>query len=150
MSLEGGCICGGLRYRIEEEAPPFVVCFCTDCQRRFGSGLGIHMPVWKSRFFVEGDCLVGRRPVASGAEATAFSCPHCLTETHSCSNRLPDLMLVRPMTLDDFDAAKPAAFLWTRSKPRWIALPEGGRAYDRQPDDPAVWMDIFEFGRRPQ
>ena len=37
-SIEGGCLCGGIRFELTE--PPYTAgyCHCTRCQRRTGSG----------------------------------------------------------------------------------------------------------------
>lgn len=35
-SLQGGCLCGGVRYRIEGEARDVVNCFCEQCRKTSG------------------------------------------------------------------------------------------------------------------
>lgn len=150
MTLEGGCVCGKVRYRIEEEDPPVYACFCTHCQTRSGSGFALMMPVWRSKFALEGACETAERPVANGRIATIHACAECLSPIHTHHDMLPDVTFVRAGTLDASADITPAAYMWTRSKPAWIALPEGARSFETQPDDPAVWMDIFELGRRPQ
>lgn len=150
MTLEGGCICGKVRYEIDEEAPPVIACFCTDCQTRSGSSHGMTMPVWKSRFAIEGELREGHRTLPTGAAATVYDCAECSTEIYSFNERLEDIVTVRAGTLDNSRELTPAAFMWLNSKPDWIAVPDDARAFETQPDDPAVWMDILEFGRRPQ
>ena len=150
MTLEGGCICGEVRYRIDEESPPAYACFCTDCQTRTGSAFALLMPVWRRRFSIEGDCNSAERPMANDRTATVHACAECLTVVHTHHDMLPDLTFVRAGTLDSSTNLAPAAYMWTRSKPDWIALPVGARCYDTQPDHPAEWMDIFEMGRRPK
>ncbi|MFN2258563.1 MAG: GFA family protein, partial [Parasphingopyxis sp.] len=144
MSIEGGCYCGAVRYRIEEEDPPCYACFCTDCQTRSGSTFALTLPVWRSKFVVEGECVTGARTLATGAEMTIHCCAECLTGLYSENDQLPDLAIVRAGTLDDGSGLVPAAFMWTRSKQAWIALPENARSYETQPDHPAEWMDFLE------
>jgi hypothetical protein len=36
--LTGGCLCGGVRYEIDEPLVSASYCHCTRCQRRTGSG----------------------------------------------------------------------------------------------------------------
>lgn len=150
MTMEGGCSCGKVRYRIEEDDPPCYACFCTDCQTRSGSGCALAMPVWRTRLTVEGDCRQASRPMASGSTLTAHCCAECLTDIFAHNDQLPDLAIVRAGTLDNSRDLVPAAFMWTRSKPSWVSLPDDARCFETQPDHPAEWMDILELGRRPQ
>ncbi len=39
---QGGCLCGGLRYRAVGKPQRVTVCHCTFCQRRTGGALSIH------------------------------------------------------------------------------------------------------------
>jgi hypothetical protein len=43
MDLEGGCVCGAVRYRLT--APPLIVhaCHCRDCQKQTGSAFVLNM-----------------------------------------------------------------------------------------------------------
>lgn len=148
--IEGGCLCGAVRYRVDEQAPPVYACFCTDCQSRSGTSHALIMPVWRTRFATEGELLCGRRRLATGAEATVCSCAKCMTELYSYNEKLPDLYTVRAGTLDGKEHIAPAAYMWTGSKQTWIEIPAGALTFETQPDDPTQWMEILQFGRRPQ
>ena len=54
MSLSGGCICGAVRYTIND-GPLFVhACHCQDCQRFSGSAFVVLMGVAKAHFELTG------------------------------------------------------------------------------------------------
>lgn len=150
MTIEGGCICGAVRYRIDEESPPCYACYCTDCQRRSGSSHALILPIWRNRFTVEGETMRGARKLGPGVAATSYSCALCLTELYSHNEQLPDLVIVRAGTRDDSKELVPAAFMWTQSKQPWIEFPPGARKFETQPNGPTIWMDILEMGRRSE
>ncbi|SFI95405.1 GFA family protein [Albimonas pacifica] len=37
MILTGGCLCGGVRWRVESDPVPVVACYCEDCRRTTGN-----------------------------------------------------------------------------------------------------------------
>ena len=54
-AIEGGCLCGAVRYRIEEEAQAALVCHCTHCQKQSGSAFSTILGVAESAFSIEGE-----------------------------------------------------------------------------------------------
>ena len=130
MSLEGGCACGDVRYKLTE-APMIVhACHCRDCQRLTGSAFALNM--WIERKFVEttGETIVARQTAGSGKPHEIFSCPRCGTALWSKYHAAPgDTLLVRAGTLDDPAAVKPDVHIFTRSKVPWLELPNGARSF---------------------
>ena len=128
MSLEGGCACGEIRYRLT--AAPMIVhaCHCRDCQRQTGSAFVINL--WIERQFVE---VSGGEPIAfqvppgsSGQPHEIFACGKCGTRLWSKYYAAPgDTLLLRAGTLDDPAAVVPDVHIFTRSKLPWIELPAG-------------------------
>ena len=104
MSLEGGCACGEIRYRLT--AAPMIVhaCHCRDCQRLTGGAFALNL--WIERKFVEAS---GGEPVAfrvppgsSGKPHDVFACGKCSTHLWSKYHAAPgDTVLLRAGTLDD-------------------------------------------------
>ena len=39
MAATGGCLCGAVRYEIDQTLSDVIACHCTDCQKASGSGL---------------------------------------------------------------------------------------------------------------
>ena len=77
--LEGGCLCGAVRYRLTDDPLTLYACHCTDCQRQSGSAFGLSMIVARSAFeLVRGEPLAlevmaegrTRRPRICGACGT--------------------------------------------------------------------------------
>jgi hypothetical protein len=86
-----------------------------------------------------------RRTADSGRTITRWVCPDC--GSWLCSGRefgSADPAAPRPVragTLDDTSWVEPGVHLWTRSKQKWIKLPESSRIFATQPADlPAFFV----------
>ena len=142
MSLEGGCACGEISYRLT--APPMIIhaCHCRDCQRQTGSAFVINL--WIERKFVEvsGAEPVGFRvpPGSSGKPHDIFACGKCGTRLWSKYHAAPgDTVLLRAGTLDNPAAVSPDIHIFTRSKLPWLELPTGVPAFEAFYKIEEVW-----------
>src|SRR4028119_982908 len=53
--IEGGCLCGAVRYRSDAEPAMQVVCHCKTCQKNSGSAFSMNVAVPQDSLVVEGD-----------------------------------------------------------------------------------------------
>jgi hypothetical protein len=141
-SLEGGCVCGAIRYKLTNTPMIVHACHCRDCQKLTGSAFAINL--WIEREFVEpsGAAPVAVRvpPGGSGKPHDVFRCAECGTALWSKYHAAPgDTLLLRAGTLDDPDAATPDIHLFTRSKVPWFELPNDARAFDTFYKIDEVW-----------
>jgi len=136
----GGCICGAVRYTIEQAPLEVYACHCTDCQRITSSAFSIGAVVSEAGFSLAGKPArsVPGGVTAGGRPKHRWTCPDCGTwlfgsprpgTTHPGMFRA-----VRGGTFDDTSWLAPTAHYWTRSRQRWIVLPEGSAVFDTQPD----------------
>jgi hypothetical protein len=133
MSLEGGCACGEIRYRLT--AAPMVVhaCHCGDCQRQTGSAFVINLFIERKFVEVSGGEPAAFRvpPGSSGKPHDVFACARCSTRLWSKYHAAPgDTVLLRAGTLDDPAAVAPDIHIFTRSKLPWLELPAGVQVFD--------------------
>jgi hypothetical protein len=138
-SLEGGCSCGEVRYRLTSE-PLFVhCCHCLNCQRQTGSAFVINILIEADR--VE---LLGGEPVvlavsrSGGKKQKIWRCPSCQIALFS-QYTSPRVRFVRAGTLDDPSAVSPDVHIFTRSKLPWVALPESVPAFNVYYDTKKLW-----------
>lgn len=142
--LGGRCLCGMVRYSVRPgfRMRPYA-CHCHDCQRRTGSAFGIQLGVVEADLSFEGEVMEARHAQPSGAVASIFACPACLSRLWVTNDRRPGMANLRAGTLDNSPEIEPAAHFWVSSKQPWIALPEGVTALDTQPQSPAEWMQLL-------
>lgn len=132
--LDGGCICGRVRYRVAE-AQVVLICHCRNCQRRTGSAYNVSMLVLRKDFAVlSGETLTCELPGGSGALHRQHVCANCFTRTHTEMLAHPDVINVRPGTLDDASVAKPIAQIWTSLAQPWAIAP-GVREFPENSED---------------
>lgn len=123
-SLQGGCQCGSVRYRIEGEPLGLAVCHCRGCQRQSGSAFGMSLAIPSAAFHVlSGTLKAFTVPCDSGRTKTCSFCPDCGTRIH---HRGPaGALSVKAGTLDDTSRLEPTAHYWTQHKQQWVRIPDG-------------------------
>jgi hypothetical protein len=138
-TLEGGCACGAVRYRLLD-APMFVnCCHCTSCQRETGSAFVINAIIERDRLEVTGDPIEVVTPSESGEGQLIFRCPQCHVALWSHYGGRRWAAFVRAGTLDRKDVVKPDAHIFTRSKVPWVVLPADQPAFEIFYDMAALW-----------
>jgi hypothetical protein len=134
---EGGCACGSVRYRLLEMPLELHACHCTDCQRLTGSAFVMSMAVGRSALeLLRGEPAMLAFETPEGLAKRNTCCPRCGSRLWGEPQRYPDLLILRPGTLDDPSWAEPTAHIWTRSAQPWVAIPKDVLSYEQQPDDP--------------
>lgn len=143
MDLEGGCLCGAVRYRLT--APPLIVhaCHCRDCQKLSGSAFALN--IWIEKSCVEADHSLPRSVMltaGSGKPHEAFFCAACSTHLWSKYHAAPgDTVLLRVGTLDHPERVTPDVHIFTRSKLPWVVLPEDARSFEAFYKLAEVWPE---------
>ncbi|HSH08549.1 MAG TPA: GFA family protein [Burkholderiales bacterium] len=121
-TLEGGCQCGHVRYRIAGEPEGLVVCHCTACQRQTGSAFAMSLIVRRDALtLLQGTLKSFTRVADSGNRLEGHFCPACGVRIYHSSSAVPDKIRVRPGTLDERDWLVPGKQIWTRSRQPWLA-----------------------------
>jgi hypothetical protein len=141
MSYDGGCACGGVRYRLKRE-PMFVhCCHCTSCQTETGSAFVINALIESAQVEpLKGAPDPLMTPSESGRGQQIWRCPECHVALWSNYGGAKDILrFVRVGTLDEPAAIEPDIHIYTRSKLPWVRPPEGAFAVEAYYDSSEVW-----------
>lgn len=134
--IEGGCGCGALRYRLDEDPLELHVCHCTDCQTVCGSAFVMSMAVHvRSLELLRGEPAERPFRTPGGVLRCDHRCTECGVRLWSVIQGLPDVRMLRPGTLDDTSWLDPIAHIWTSSAQPWVQIPDGVLRYEQQPVD---------------
>jgi hypothetical protein len=124
-TIEGGCRCGGIRYRLKIDTLPKVyACHCRDCQTWSGSAFSLQAVVPEDALEVTGTPTLYERPSDDGTRISRQrGCPVCLTRVYNTNTRRPGFAVVRAGTLDRSDELVIVAHIWTKRKMSGIDIP---------------------------
>ena len=121
-NLEGGCLCGAVRYSVAAEPVMQAVCHCKNCQRQAGSGWSMIMGVPAAALSVIGEVKTFEDHGESGGAVLRQFCPNCGSPLFSRVSAAPDLVFIKAGTLDDTSAFTPQMQFWTDSKQHWVEI----------------------------
>jgi hypothetical protein len=119
LPLEGGCLCGKVRYRISAAPHDAGYCHCRMCQRAAGAPVVPWLTVASAALaWTKGEPVVYR----SSEKAERLFCPRCGTQLVFREIALPDRLDVTLASLDDPEAVRPSHHIWTASRIGWFEV----------------------------
>ena len=117
--LEGGCLCGAIRYRIRVAPTDVVHCHCSMCRRASGAPAVTWATVASADFaIVKG----APKRYVSSARASRQFCAECGAQLTFQYNDRPDEIDVTVATLDDPAAVPPRQHVWAEDRIAWLTL----------------------------
>ena len=136
---EGGCACGAVRYRLNDEPLFTHCCHCLNCQRQTGSAFVINLLIEADRVeLLSGEPYAVDVPRDDGTAQRIYRCPDCQVAVYS-EYTWPELLFVRGGTLDDPSSVSPDVHIFTKSKQSWVELPESVPAFEIYYDRKTLW-----------
>ncbi len=149
-SMEGGCTCGALRYRMTSK-PMFIhCCHCRWCQRETGASFALNAMIEADRVvLLRGSPEAVDTPSESGKGQKIVRCPDCHIALWSNYAGAGDaLHFIRVGTLDEPDRLTPDVHIYTSSKQPWVVLPPGTPAFEEYYDRNELWPEETLARRR--
>ena len=149
-SMEGGCTCGAVRYRMTSK-PMFVhCCHCRWCQRETGASFALNAMIEADRVvLLRGSPEAVDTPSESGKGQKIVRCPDCHIALWSNYAGAGDaLHFIRVGTLDEPDRLTPDVHIYTSSKQPWVVLPPGTPAFEEYYDRNKLWPEESLARRR--
>lgn len=131
-TIDGGCTCGSVRYRLES-APLFVhCCHCRWCQRETGASYALNALIEADRVsLLRGRPQMTPTPSNSGKGQEIWRCPTCRIALWSnYAGFGSKVNFVRVGTLDEADRLTPDIHIYTSSRQPWVVIPEGHAAVE--------------------
>ncbi|WP_439133352.1 GFA family protein [Pseudomaricurvus sp.] len=132
--LNGACQCKQVRYRLLQAPIMVVCCHCKECQKLSTSAFSITAVVKREHLEFEGDLKHWERSSDSGNINAAAFCPDCGNRMYHFDPQKPDIIKLKPSTLENTGIIKPSKHLWVSEKQNWFEIPEGVEQYPKQAD----------------
>jgi len=143
MTLEGGCTCGAVRYRMMSK-PMFVhCCHCRWCQRETGAAFALNAMIEADRvILLQGTPETVDTPSNSGKGQKFVRCPSCRIALWSHYAGAGDAVsFIRVGTLDEPDRLPPDIHIFTTSKQPWVVLSPDVPAFEKFYDRNEMWPE---------
>ena len=123
--LTGGCLCGGVRFRIDAPLVVASYCHCTRCQRRTGTASSAQARIAPGSLAItRGEGLVRAfRPPDGFAK---MFCEACGSALWSQSPDDPDVISVRLGAFDNDPGIRPSWRQFVAYAAPWEAVPDDG------------------------
>lgn len=135
-TLQGGCLCGAVRYEVAGQPMMEGNCFCVDCCKASGTSHGTHAMFPADGYVQKGITKGYSSPADSGSMVTRHFCPECGCAIHSTNSGMPGVVAIRASSLDNPDSIAPMMTVYAsrapswalidRDKPVFAEMPEGG------------------------
>jgi hypothetical protein len=118
-AIEGGCLCGAVRY-VATTAPVVVrLCWCRLCQYYGTGNATLNLAFARDAVTLRGELADYSSTADSGNHMHRRFCPRCGTQVTSEAEERPHLIVLRAGTLDDPSIVSPQMQIWTSQAPPW-------------------------------
>lgn len=117
--LQGGCLCGAVRYAISGPAPAANLCHCRSCRLATGGPVAAFADLAPGQFaWIRGEAAF----FASSPGVRRSFCPTCGSSLTYESKDLPGEVHVLSATLDTPEAVPPTEEVFTEERIAWMRL----------------------------
>ena len=117
----GSCLCGGIKFEIDQEIGPIQICHCVQCRKAQGSAIVTNAPVQEENFrIVMGGDLIASFESSPGKQRCF--CKNCGSPIFSKTVKLPGVVRIRAGTLEGDIDTKPLAHFFVAHKANWFQV----------------------------
>ena len=132
---EGGCLCGGVRYRVSGLPTSSSVCHCRSCRLASGAP-AVGWVVFDAKNFQ----LLQGHPAArhSSPPVVRSFCPRCGTPISYRHDSDPSVVELTTATLDHPELFPPTHEIWHEHKLTWMPVNSGIPHHRHSSSEPAI------------
>ncbi|MDC7698556.1 GFA family protein [Vogesella indigofera] len=117
--MQGSCLCGTVRYEIDQLDAPITHCHCLTCQKAHAAAFASTAGVLRQHFrWLAGQQALGSYESSPGK--LRHFCTRCGSQLVAERTAQPHV-IVRVATLDDDPGARPQQHIWCSHDRPWLA-----------------------------
>ncbi|NOH22421.1 GFA family protein [Vibrio europaeus] len=133
--VEGSCQCGQVSYKLTQPPKMVAACHCIECQKLSTAPFSVTAIVDAQGIEFTGELKEWQRVAQSGNKNYAKFCPECGNRVYHFN---PDdqstlKLKLKASTPTNHDVFEPTVHVWVSEKQDWYQLPDGIKAFDKQP-----------------
>ena len=134
--LEGGCLCGAIRYRISGPSLFVSQCCCKDCQKATGTGHTTIIGIHNSQLKLEGSPASFTNAGATGGKVTRHFCGTCAGRLYTSGDLPGEVIMVQAGSLDDPGAISPESVIYVKDAIAWDRFDPALPTFETLPERP--------------
>jgi hypothetical protein len=115
-NIDGGCLCGKVRYSANAEPVIVAVCHCRNCQKQGGTAFKTYHDIG-----------------GSGQPVQRHFCPECGSPITTDTSTSPELTFIKAGTLDDTSWLDPKVHVYCDSAQSWTSIPDSSQKFAKMP-----------------
>ena len=135
-SLDGGCLCGAIRYRISGPSLFVSQCCCKDCQKATGTGHTTIIGIHNSQLELEGTPASFTNAGATGGKVTRHFCGTCAGRLYTSGDLPGEVIMVQAGSLDDPGAISPESVIYVKDAIAWDRFDPALPTFETLPERP--------------
>ncbi len=136
--INGGCLCGQVRYTVDAKPIVTRACWCTLCQRLASGNATVNLAFPSCAVTVVGELQDYASIADSGNKMHRRFCPKCGVHLFSEAEERPKIIVIRAGTLDNTEQVVIEGIIWTSEAPSWAYLDPNVVHFEKQPPAPNV------------
>ena len=117
--IEGGCLCGNIRYTGVTEPLATVLCHCINCQKQSGGAYSLNLVMPKGSVDIQGELTTYVDTGDSGKPLDRNFCGRCGSVITSEPSVMANITVLKAGTLDDASWVRPAMEIYCDSAQPW-------------------------------
>ena len=117
--LDGGCLCGALRYKLTGPSLFVSQCCCKDCQKATGTGHTTIVGIHNSQLAIEGTPATYTNAGDTGGDVTRHFCGTCGGRLYTSGDLPGEVIMVQAGSLDDPSVITPESIIYRKDAAVW-------------------------------
>jgi len=119
MTVEGGCLCGAIRYKVTGPSLFVSQCCCKDCQKATGTGHTTIFGVHGSQLQMQGTPATYTNKGDTGGAVTRHFCGTCAGRLYTSGDLPGEVIILQAGSLDDPNAVTPESVIYMKDAVSW-------------------------------
>ena len=114
--IEGGCLCGNIKYFSKSDPLFTTICHCSHCQKQTGTAFSIIVGIDRKSLHINGELKCFKDIGNSGKPVYRKFCGNCGSPIISDVSTAPNLLFIKAGTLNTIKFLRPTKEIWKDHK----------------------------------
>jgi hypothetical protein len=133
-TMSGGCMCGAVRYTIDEKPLATGLCHCNRCRPQSGTAFSTVIFIHRNKLALTGETAVFQDVGSSGLKVLRRYCPRCGSPLTTEPDLTPDLFMIKAGTIDANEWFYPVWELFVGRRRPWVAPVPDAKQFEGNPE----------------